>query len=35
VRADIFFGFGPEAELNAGGMKQTGQLYVLLPKPVQ
>jgi peptidoglycan lytic transglycosylase A len=33
VRADIFFGFGPEAELNAGGMKQTGQLYVLLPKP--
>ena len=33
VRADIFFGFGPEAELNAGGMKQAGQLYVLLPKP--
>jgi membrane-bound lytic murein transglycosylase A len=33
VRADIFFGFGPDAELQAGGMKQTGQLYVLLPKP--
>lgn len=33
VRADIFFGFGPMAELNAGGMKQDGQLYVLLPKP--
>ena len=33
VRADIFFGFGPDAELNAGGMKQTGQLYVLLPNP--
>ena len=32
VRADIFFGFGPDAKLNAGGMKQTGQLYVLLPK---
>jgi membrane-bound lytic murein transglycosylase A len=32
VRADIFFGFGPDAELNAGGMKQSGQLYVLLPK---
>jgi membrane-bound lytic murein transglycosylase A len=34
VRADIFFGFGPKAELDAGGMKQSGQLYVLLPKPV-
>jgi membrane-bound lytic murein transglycosylase A len=32
VRADIFFGFGPDAEKSAGGMKQTGQLFVLLPK---
>jgi membrane-bound lytic murein transglycosylase A len=32
VRADIFFGFGPRAETDAGGMKQYGQLYVLLPK---
>jgi membrane-bound lytic murein transglycosylase A len=34
VRADLFFGFGPQAELDAGGMKQNGQLYVLLPKAV-
>jgi membrane-bound lytic murein transglycosylase A len=34
VRADIFFGFGADAENNAGGMKQTGQLYVLLPKAI-
>ncbi len=32
VRADIFFGFGPEAERRAGAMKGTGALYVLLPK---
>jgi membrane-bound lytic murein transglycosylase A len=32
VRADIFFGFGAEAEALAGEMKQSGQLYVLLPK---
>jgi len=31
VRADIFFGFGPEAERRAGAMKGTGALYVLLP----
>jgi membrane-bound lytic murein transglycosylase A len=31
VRADIFFGFGPEAERRAGAMKGTGTLYVLLP----
>ena len=31
VRADIFFGFGPEAEARAGTMKGTGALYVLLP----
>jgi membrane-bound lytic murein transglycosylase A len=34
VRADIFFGFGIQAESLAGTMKQTGQMYVLLPKPV-
>src|SRR5262249_43148326 len=31
VRADIFFGFGPDAERRAGAMKATGALYVLLP----
>ncbi|MGZ3185136.1 MAG: murein transglycosylase A [Telluria sp.] len=31
VRADFFFGFGPEAADNAGHMKQTGSLWVLLP----
>ena len=33
VRADFFYGFGPEALENAGLMKQPGQLWVLLPKP--
>ncbi|HZX27074.1 MAG TPA: MltA domain-containing protein [Telluria sp.] len=32
VRADFFFGFGPQAAENAGLMKQTGALWVLLPK---
>jgi len=32
ARADIFFGFGPRAETLAGGMKQSGQMYVFLPK---
>ena len=32
VRADFFFGFGPEATDNAGLMKQRGTLWVLLPK---
>ncbi|MBW8709284.1 MAG: murein transglycosylase A [Alphaproteobacteria bacterium] len=31
VRADIFFGFGAEAEARAGAMKAPGRLYVLLP----
>lgn len=31
VRADIFFGFGPEAEQRAGVMKAPGRLFVLLP----
>lgn len=34
VRADIFFGFGARAEELAGEMKQTGRMFVLLPKPV-
>jgi membrane-bound lytic murein transglycosylase A len=34
VRGDIFFGFGPEAETRAGGMKAQGRLYVLLPNAV-
>lgn len=33
VRADFFFGFGHEAQENAGRMKQRGMLWVLLPKP--
>ena len=32
VRADFFYGFGPEAAENAGRMKQRGQIWVLLPK---
>lgn len=32
VRADFFFGFGPEATENAGLMKQGGTMWVLLPK---
>jgi len=31
VRADMFFGFGDEAERRAGAMKAPGRLYVLLP----
>ncbi len=32
VRADLFFGFGPEAEQLAGNMKAPGRLYVLVPR---
>lgn len=32
ARADIFFGFGAQAETLAGTMKSPGRLYVLLPK---
>ena len=32
VRADFFFGFGGDAQENAGRMKQRGMLWVLLPK---
>lgn len=31
VRADVFWGFGPDAEKLAGAMKQGGRLWVLLP----
>ncbi len=31
VRADFFWGFGPEAGAQAGRMKQSGQMWVLLP----
>ncbi len=34
VRADFFWGFGPEAGKRAGAMKQLGQLWLLLPKGV-
>lgn len=34
VRADFFWGFGPEAQEKAGKMKQRGAMWVLLPKPV-
>lgn len=32
VRADFFWGFGPEAGEMAGKMKQRGRMWVLLPK---
>jgi membrane-bound lytic murein transglycosylase A len=32
VRADFFWGFGAEAGAQAGKMRQTGRLWVLLPK---
>ena len=32
VRADFFWGFGPEAGAQAGKMKQPGRMWVLLPK---
>jgi membrane-bound lytic murein transglycosylase A len=35
VRADFFYGFGPEAMDNAGLMKQPGQLWVLVPRPAR
>jgi membrane-bound lytic murein transglycosylase A len=34
VRADFFYGFGPDAMDRAGKMKQRGSIWVLLPKPV-
>jgi len=32
VRADFFWGFGKDAGKEAGGMKQSGKMWVLLPK---
>ena len=32
VRADFFWGFGAEAASRAGSMRQTGRMWVLLPK---
>lgn len=32
IRADFFFGNGPKARELAGKMKQSGELYILLPK---
>lgn len=34
VRGDVFWGFGPEAEANAGPMKSQGQIWALLPHAV-
>ena len=31
IRADLFFGYGKEAEQLAGMMKQSGKLYILIP----
>jgi membrane-bound lytic murein transglycosylase A len=31
VRADFFWGFGPDAAQNAGKMRQTGRMWVLMP----
>jgi membrane-bound lytic murein transglycosylase A len=35
VRADVFWGWGPEAEKRAGSMRQPGSEYVLLPRAVR
>ena len=32
IRVDYFFGFGAEASENAGRMKQSGKVWILLPK---
>jgi membrane-bound lytic murein transglycosylase A len=32
VRADFFWGFGDPAGAQAGKMRQSGQMWVLLPK---
>ena len=34
VRADFFYGFGNDAADKAGLMKQSGSVWVLLPKPI-
>ena len=32
LRADLFYGWGPDAEEHAGRMRQPGSVYVLLPR---
>ena len=32
VRGDLFWGYGPEAEAQAGGMKSEGRYWLLLPR---
>ena len=32
IRADFFWGFGPEAGNQAGRMKQSGKMWVLMPR---
>jgi hypothetical protein len=34
VRADVFWGHGPDAELRAGRMRSPGRYYLLIPKSV-
>jgi peptidoglycan lytic transglycosylase A len=35
VRADFFWGFGPEAGAQAGRMRQQGRMWVLLPRDLK
>jgi len=35
IRGDFFWGFGKEAEANAGKMKQSGRMWLLLPNGMQ
>ena len=35
VRADFFWGFGPEAGAQAGRMRQQGRMWALLPKELK
>jgi membrane-bound lytic murein transglycosylase A len=35
LRADVFWGVGPAAEVEAGAMKSPGRLYLLLPASLQ
>jgi membrane-bound lytic murein transglycosylase A len=35
VRADVFWGFGPQAEQAAGLMKASGQMWLLWPRGTQ
>ena len=33
VRGDVFWGYGADAEAQAGAMQSRGQYFVLLPNP--